>query len=295
METGRDPRGTGTDARGRRVLVTGASRGIGRAIALALADAGFDVAISARTGRRGQGVHSAYERALPGSLEETAAQIDARGQRSLALPCDLTDVAAVEAAVAELIETWGGADVVINNGRYIGPGLMEPLLGTDLQDYRRFVEAHAIAPIRVAQLLLPGMLERGGGTFVTVSSSQATDYYPDRAPRDGKSGLGYRLGKTAGHMLAGALLAEHGEQGIRAFNVNPGLVITERNAPDLAKNGYDAGSAAPPAAIGAVVAWLVTSAEADSLMRQDNHAQPLALERGLHPDWNGTGVGGPRT
>ena len=272
----------------KKALVTGGSRGIGKAIALALAQNGFDVAIAARTLRAGdptsehsQSVHKTDSRPLPGSVEETAAEVEKFDQAALPLRMDLTDLRSVEAAVGTLIAEWGGVDVVVNNGRHIGPGLMDVILDTPIEQYAHFMMAHGIAPIRISQLLLPGMIERGGGTFVTVSSNAGYDFYPE-SPRPG---LGYRIGKASGHTLVGSLQAEYGAQGIRAFNVNPGFVLTERNSLDVEEFGFDPSWAAPPAAVGATVAWLVTSPDAPALQRQNIEAQDLALARGLYPDW----------
>ena len=271
-----------------RVLVTGASRGIGKAIAIALAQSGFDVALAARTLRatdataeHSQTVHKKDLRPLPGSIEETAAAVEAAGQQALPLRLDLTDRSSVETAMATLLDAWGGVDAVVNNGRHIGPGLMDDILDTPIDQYPLFVEAHGVSPIRIIQLLLPGMLQRGAGTFVTISSGAGTDWYP-KGPRPG---LGYRMGKAAGHTLVGSLLAEYRSRGIRAFNVDPGFVLTERNSLDMEEFGFDPSWAGPPSAVGAVVAWLLTSPAADELIGTDIEAQPLALERGLHPDW----------
>jgi NAD(P)-dependent dehydrogenase (short-subunit alcohol dehydrogenase family) len=271
-----------------KALVTGASRGIGKAIAIALAEAGFDVAVAARTLNAGdptaehsQTVHRKDTRPLPGSLEETAEQIRGTGRESLPVRMDLTDQKSVEAAVTQLLDAWGGVDVVVNNGRHIGPGLMDTILDTPLDQYRLFVEAHAISPLRIIQMVLPGMLERGSGTFVTISSGAGTNWYP-AGPRPG---LGYRLGKAAGHAPVGSLLAEYKDRGIRAFNVEPGFVLTERNSLDLDEFGFDPKMAGPPPAIGAAIAWLLTSPDADALMGADISAQDLALERGLYPNW----------
>lgn len=276
----------------KQALVTGASRGIGKAIALALADAGYDVAIAARTVGKGDptgdhstSVHRRIDRALPGSLEETADEITARGQTALRVRIDLTEMDSVEAACAQVLDAWGGIDVIIHNGRHIGPGLMDTILDTPIDQYRKFVEAHAVAPIRISQLLLPSMVERGGGTVVMISSGAGYDWYPTAQPGKGGVGLGYRIGKAAGHTLVGSILAEHADDGIRAFNVNPGFVITERNAPDVAAQGFDPNAGAPTSVVGAAVAWLITDPAADELQRTNIDAQPLALERGLHPAW----------
>ena len=271
-----------------RALVTGASRGIGKAIAIALAQSGYDVAVAARTLRSSdrtpehtQTVHKQDTRPLPGSLEETAAQVEKTGQKAVPLKMDLTDLASVEAAVEQLLGAWGGVDVVVNNGRHIGPGLMDNILETPIEQYPMFLMAHGVAPIRIIQLLLPKMLEQGHGTFVTTSSGAGYDFYPAAT----RPGLGYRIGKAAGHTLVGSILAEHGGDGIRAFNVNPGFVLTERNSLDADEFGFAAAQAGPPEAVGAVVAWLVTSPEADPLQRSNIDAQDVALERGLYPDW----------
>jgi len=272
----------------KQALVTGASRGIGKAIAIALAENGFDVAIAARTLRASdptlehtQTVHKKDVRPLPGSLEETAASVEAAGQKALPLRMDLTDLSTVDEAVGKLLSEWGGVDVVVNNGRHIGPGLMDTIVDTPIEEYPKFLMAHGVAPIRIVQLLLPAMLERGGGTFVTISSGAGYHFYPE-SPRPG---LGYRIGKAAGHTLVGSIQAECGDKGIRAFNVDPGFVVTERNVLDAAEFGFDPSWGGPPPAVGAAVAWLVTSPEADELQRQNISAQELALERNLYPDW----------
>ncbi len=274
-----------------QALVTGASRGIGKAIAIALAEAGFDVAVAARTlnasdptPEHTQTVHKIDTRPLPGSVEETAQAIRDAGQEALPLRMDLTDLSSVEAAMATLLERWDGVDVVVNNGRHIGPGLMDTIVETPIEQYPLFLMAHGVAPIRITQLLLPKMLERGGGTFVTISSGAGYNFYP-QSPRPG---LGYRIGKAAGHTLVGSIQAEQGANGIRAFNVEPGFVLTERNSLDVEEFGFDPRFAGPPAAVGAAVAWLVTSPEADALQRAEVSAQSLAIERGLYPDWRPT-------
>ena len=278
----------------KKALVTGASRGIGKAISVALAQAGYDVALAARTVsssdptlEHSQSVHRPDTRPLPGSLEETAELVTRAGQEPLLLRMDLTDLASVDAAIDQLLEQWDGVDVVVNNGRHIGPGLMDTILDTPIHEYEKFLAAHGVHAIRIVQLLLPGMLERGSGTFVTISSSAGTNFYPRNPPGQAGVGLGYRIGKAAGHTIVGSVLAEYAGSGIRAFNVEPGFVRTERNSLDAAELGFDISFAAPPEAVGAAVAWLVsaTEAEAEELMWGDVNAQQLALDHGLVPDW----------
>src|SRR5689334_22992961 len=107
-------------------LVTGASRGIGKAIAVELAAAGYDVAILARTVHEGEAREhsSTLKRSdtspLPGSLDSTAELVRAAGRRCLAVPADLLDHDSLVRAVAIVLADWGHVDVLVNNGRYIG-------------------------------------------------------------------------------------------------------------------------------------------------------------------------------
>src|SRR6185295_3922144 len=96
------------------------------------------------------------------------------------------------------------------------------------------------------------------GQVITITSGAA--YAVPHAPAgQGGWGLGYAVGKAAGHQLVGVLHAEFKDKGIRAFNVEPGFVATERNEIAVRDYGKELVGAAPPAAIGAVIAWLVTN------------------------------------
>jgi NAD(P)-dependent dehydrogenase (short-subunit alcohol dehydrogenase family) len=271
-------------------LVTGASRGIGKAIALALARAGYDVAVSARTVAPGEvrdntsTIHGSDRRALPGSLQETAEAVEAEGRRALTIPADLTDRASVGACAQALLDKWGGADLLVHNGRYVGPGMMDLFLDTPVEAYEKLLEAHCIAPVILTRALLPGMLERGFGQVVNITSSAA--YRPAKAPAGkGDFGIGYAVGKAAGHPLIGVLHAEFHDRGVQAFNVQPGLVATERNEIAMGDRLRGLTDAAPPAAIGAVVAWLATSDEAGRYSGTNVIADELGRERKLHASW----------
>ena len=272
-------------------FVTGASRGIGKAIAIGLAGAGFDVVVSARTVRPGETrentltVHRSDTRPLPGSLEETAAAIEKAGQRAHVVPLDLTDRASVEAAARLVLDTIGGVDVLVHNGRYLGPGLMDVFFDTPVDAYEKFFEAHCIGPIVLTRALLPSMLDRGAGQVVTITSGAAWLTPPGPAGQGGW-GLGYAVGKASGHVLVPTLHAEFGSRGIRAFNVEPGFVATERNEIAVRDYGHELVGAAPPAAIAAVVAWLLTTSDGAALAGTTIDAQKLCRQRQLHPAWD---------
>ena len=172
-------------------FVTGSSRGIGKAIAVHLAGAGFDVALAARTVADGeQREHSSTVRAsdttaLPGSLAATAALVEGMGRRALVVPADLTDRSSVLAAAHTVLERWGPIDVLVNNGRYIGPGHMDPFVDTPLELLDLHLEANVMAPLVLAKSFLPGMLERGSGIIVNISSGAGTadPPSPEKPPR----------------------------------------------------------------------------------------------------------------
>jgi NAD(P)-dependent dehydrogenase (short-subunit alcohol dehydrogenase family) len=134
-------------------LVTGASRGIGKAIAVHLARAGYDVAITARTVSDGEQrehsatVHRSDTSPLPGSLSSTAVLIEEAGVRSLAVPADLTDRASVTAAADAVLAAWGPVDVLVNNGRYVGPGHMDHFTDTPLELIVAHLVANVMAPL----------------------------------------------------------------------------------------------------------------------------------------------------
>ena len=272
-------------------LVTGASRGIGKAIAVHLAAAGFDIAIGARTMEEGEArehsstVRSSNTSPLPGSLATTAALVEQRGRRALSVYLDLLDRDSLVAAVEEVLGTWGRIDVLVNNARYVGPGHMDQLLDTPIELLDHHLQANVVAPTLLAQLVLPQMLERHDGVIIDLASSSGTMDPPKPAGRGGW-GLGYGASKAALHRLAGVLQVELGDQGIRAYNLSPGFIATERIAIDMGTFGFDASAGAPADVVGAVATWLVTSPDAVSRSGQWIEAQPLARELDLYPDWS---------
>ncbi len=271
-------------------LVTGASRGIGKAIAVHLARAGFDVALTARTVKEGEGrEHSSTLRRsdttpLPGSLTSTAALVEEAGARSLTVPADLTDRASVIAAADAVLAAWGPVDVLVNNGRYVGPGHMDRFEDTPLELLDAHLEANVMAPLAITKQLLPGMVRRGSGTIVNITSGAAY-HDPTAAAGEGGWGLGYAISKGALHRIAGILALELRDRGIRAYNVQPGFIATERMAQDMGGFGFDSSAGAPPDVVGAVVAWLVTDPVAADLNGSNLEAQDVCRDMHLLAGW----------
>jgi NAD(P)-dependent dehydrogenase (short-subunit alcohol dehydrogenase family) len=183
------------------VIVTGASRGIGRSIALRLAAEGAAVVLAAR---------SAPE------LGEVAGQITAAGGRALAVPGDVTEPAAVEALVAAATGRFGGVTALINNAGLISA--VGPVWATDLAAWRGDLEVNLFGPINCIRAVMPGLIAAGGGRIVNISSMAAGWRMP--------YATSYSCGKAAMLRLTESMAVEAAEFGIAVFAMAPGLVRT---------------------------------------------------------------------
>jgi NAD(P)-dependent dehydrogenase (short-subunit alcohol dehydrogenase family) len=223
-------------------------------------------------------------RALPGSLDATGALIEQAGRQALAVYLDLLDRTSLGSAVTTVLERWGRIDVLVNNGRYVGPGHMDQILDTPVELVDRHLQANVMAPVILTKLVLPQMIERGAGVVINLASSSGAGDPPAPAGRGGW-GLGYGMSKGALHRIAGILAVELGDRGIRAYNLSPGFVATERIAIDMGDFGFDASAGAPADVVGAVAAWLVTAPEAEHRNGGWIEAQDVCRQLGLLAGW----------
>jgi NAD(P)-dependent dehydrogenase (short-subunit alcohol dehydrogenase family) len=274
-------------------LVTGASRGIGRATALALAEKGFDLVLAART-VTGSEVHEysprrghSLRRAMPGSLEEAAAEVRGRGREARVVRLDLLDRASVVEAADRSLAAFGRVDLLVNNAIYQGPGIMDRILDVDLGAAEKVFLGNVVHQLLLVQRLLPPMLERKSGCIVNlVSAAGMSD--PPAPPESGGWGFAYGASKAALIRMAGSLAVEHAGSGVLFFGVDPGLILTESMRiqgldEELARNF----GGAPPEVPAAVIAWLATDPAAQEWHGKTLHAQEVALRRGLVVDWRG--------
>jgi NAD(P)-dependent dehydrogenase (short-subunit alcohol dehydrogenase family) len=272
-------------------FVTGASRGIGRAAAGALAAAGFDVVVTARTVQEGEQYDYGSTRAqskpmaLPGSIELTAEEVRGFGREALAIRLDLMDRDSIDAALDRTYAEWGHIDVLLNNGIYQGPGLMELFSNLRVEEAETIFEGNVFAQIHITQRVLSGMLSRGRGGHIINMTSGSALIDPPAPAGDGGWGFAYAASKAAFHKLAGILHVEHNADGIRSFNVNPGFILTE--AQKAMHGGDQFGgtfAGAGPEVPAAVIAWLATHPDADALSGGRHvDAQRLCEERELVP------------
>ncbi|MFN8228817.1 MAG: SDR family oxidoreductase [Mycobacterium sp.] len=170
---------------GRTAIVTGASRGLGRAIAVALAAEGAKVAVAART-------EQVWNDKLPGTIGETVAEIEAAGGHGAAIRADLTDRDDVARLVNEARAALGPITLLVNNAAFTAPGRppvpgapapertaakaqvpqadWPPFVGTPVHAFRRHFEIAVFAAYELMQLVVPDMLDAGGGAIVNISS-----------------------------------------------------------------------------------------------------------------------------
>ena len=272
-------------------FVTGASRGIGRASALALADAGFDVVITARTEREGDGrTESNSVRnddpivPIVGSLERTAAEIEARGRRALSIKMDLLDADAIVAAPARALREWGRIDVLFNNAVYAGGATMDRIMDLTPERMLTLMTGNYVHQLLLIQQVLPHMLERGGGRIINMVSGSARQD-PIAPAGAGGWGIAYSASKAAFGRVAGGIEAEFAQFGVRAFNVDPGNVITEKRRALRPVDAFEGTyGAEPPEATAAVVAWLAGSPDAIRMVGKWIYAPKLCTDLGLLTD-----------
>lgn len=271
----------------RRVaFVTGASRGIGKATAVDLAAAGFDVVATART--RVDGTARLPDRpdvAVPGGLDTTVQAIEAHGVTGVGIVMDLLDHRSLVAAVDETLARFGRVDVLVNNAVYQGPGTLAPFLDLTDAELSALFTGNVFAQLTLIRLVLTGMLERGGGTIVNLISGAGLLDPPAKVGEGGWS-LGYAMTKAAFGRVAPLLHVEHAADGLCVFSVNPGLVVTERmEAAGRAAQYREHFSPGTPAVIGRAIRWLVTDPEASELRGRVVDAQREVADRRLLDRW----------
>ena len=190
---------------GRRALVTGASRGIGRAIALAFAEAGARVALASR---KQEGV------------DAVAREIAAAGGEALPVACHVGRRADVEALVARVADAWGGLDVLVNNAG-TNPA-MAPVCELADSVWDKILEVNLTGALLLCQRVAPLMVAQGRGSIINMSSVAGADPFPLLGA--------YSVSKAALDALTKVLARELGPSGVRVNAIAPGLLDTQFSA-----------------------------------------------------------------
>jgi citronellol/citronellal dehydrogenase len=139
------------------VLITGASRGIGKQLAIRFAQEGANLILAART-------VDASSSPFPGTIHETAAEVRALGVKALPVRCDLAIRSDLENLCRTAIAEFGRVDILINNAAYFGPGHYDAFMSLSLEQWDTMIDVDLNAPVHACRLLLPGMIERGSGS-----------------------------------------------------------------------------------------------------------------------------------
>lgn len=270
-------------------FVTGASRGIGKQTAIALAGKGFDVVITARTLNDGEeherGAFQSDTSAVSGSLNSTAKAIEALGQEALAIRLDLLDPDSITRAVEQTLEQWGPIDVLVNNGVYQGPGTMTPVLELTPQMMHNIYQCNLLSPLLLVQKCLPQMLVRNSGSIINMVS-KAGMMDPPAVATKGGWGFAYSSSKAALERMIGVLKVEHADSQVCFYNIEPGFIITENmQEKGLVDDNAERFGGAPPTVPAAVIAWLASEERAKELHGETISAQHFCLKNNLVPEW----------
>ena len=193
-------------------IVTGASRGLGRAVAKAFAEEGASVVISAR---------SQSPTGLAGTLEETANDIRQAGGDVLAMDCDVTDEAQVNEMVQQAVERYGRIDVLFNNAGAMVLG--ETIMDIDAPRWEQLMRVNVNGPYLCSRAVLPTMMEQRRGSIINIGSRMATD------PNQG-GGVLYSASKAAVHMFSYCLADEVRDYNIAVNILSPGPLRSEGSA-----------------------------------------------------------------
>jgi 3-oxoacyl-[acyl-carrier protein] reductase len=191
------------DLKGKTVVLTGAGRGVGRALAIAIAGEGAQLVLASRTETQ---------------LQQVLDEVQSLGAKAIAVPTDLTEPEQVEKLAKDTLKAFGTVDVIINNAGWCPP--LRLMKDTALEDWDMAVNANARGPFLLIRALLPTMLEKKSGTIINVSSNIA---------RGGcETAVVYGASKAALIALGEGLLHEVAKDGIRVTTIIPGTMNTDQ-------------------------------------------------------------------
>ncbi len=192
------------DLTGKIALVTGASRGLGKHFAIALARAGADVAITSRT---------------LASLDDTTREITALGRRALPVALDVRDHASIQSAVATVHAHFGRIDILVNNA---GCNIRKPALNVTWDDWNTMLDTNLRGPFFVAQAVARHMVSAGRGRIINIGSVTSVAGYAGLGP--------YGASRGGIKQLTMSLAADWGPQGVTVNCLAPGWFKTSQNA-----------------------------------------------------------------
>lgn len=223
------------DLSDKTAIVTGGSRGIGRAICLALAQAGANVVVAARTEKE--------DLRLPGTIHKTAEEIKRNGGKANAMVCDVTSEAQVKGLVEKTLSAYGNIDILVNNAGVLhGATFME----TGVEDFENLWRVNVLGPFLCTQVVLPHMMQRKSGSIVNISSGLAESTHPRNNV--------YSATKAALNRMMVKLAGEIADYNIAVNELNPGMIASEGMALRVPAEMLE--RLPKPAIVGPPVVWL---------------------------------------
>ncbi len=202
-------------------LITGASRGIGKALCAHLALLDYDIVITSRS------VQDRDVTPYPGTIMETAALVESLGAKALPVRCDVGVPEDVHHAVDKTLETFGRVDLMVNNARHEGTSMWGMFADQDTKELQDSVNCNLLGPMIFSNLVIPHMVKQGGGMIINVSSGVL---HSVRAmpPGNGATGLMYPATKTGLDALTYGLTPELSPLNIAVLGLTPGRILIER-------------------------------------------------------------------
>jgi len=226
---------------GQVAIVTGASRGIGKGLALGLAAQGAKVTCAARTMTEG-------EHELPGTVTATVEEIRAAGGAALAIRCDIGSADDIAAMVGATMDTYGRIDVLVNNAMTPTRGLFAE---SSTDDWDQSMRINVRSLFLTAQAVVPAMEADSGGSIINISSGAADPYITGMPP----GYLIYCVAKAALERFSTALALEVADRGVAVNALRPGAVKTEMSVHELGED-FDWTGWETPAAVVPAVSYL---------------------------------------
>jgi NAD(P)-dependent dehydrogenase (short-subunit alcohol dehydrogenase family) len=194
-------------------MITGSSRGLGKAIALGMAREGADIVVAART--------ETDNPQLPGTIHQTAEAIRALGRQALPVKCDVTDEQNVNDVVQQALDEFGHVDVLVNNA---GVAFYYPIIETPLKRWELVLRVNLVGAFLCARAVLPKMIEGRNGSIINISSLAAEERVLGKV----STGVAYAVAKAGLDRFTWGLAAEVGEHNIAVNALKPkGVVDTE--------------------------------------------------------------------
>ena len=247
----------------RVIIVLGVGPALGHSTAMMCTEEGASVVLAAR----GQEM-----------LDTVAADVEAKGGTALTVAMDMTISADCKRLVTETVQRFGRVDGLVCIAYKHHDSKLITESDDDLAYWRSIMDVNFFGTMLVIKQVIGQMSKQGdGGSIVIINSMNSHNPWPRTLP--------YSAAKAALASAARVLAVEYGDQGIRAFNLQPGPVKTERLLQDMAGFGFNADNWAPPEVIGEVVLWLATQPGAAALNGQCIQGQEFCVEHDLVPGW----------